>query len=34
MSDDEAESDSEGCPSFEGDSDSSGSGDGSTGETV
>lgn len=32
--DDEDTSDSEGCPSYEGDSDSSGGGDGSTGEGV
>lgn len=32
--DDDDESDSEGCPSYDGDSDSSGCGDGSTGEGV
>jgi hypothetical protein len=31
---DDDESDSEGCPSYDGDSDSSGAGDGSTGEGV
>jgi hypothetical protein len=31
---DDDESDSEGCPSYEGDSDSPGGGDGSTGEGV
>lgn len=32
--DDDKESDSEGCPSYEGDSESSGAGDGGTGEGV